>query len=146
MKTPIETALNEFGTKSIAGLLHNAEVVKYFKGIGQAWVKDDETAWCAAFLNWVLMKSGKMYTSSLLARSFMHYGTPTTTPQVGDIVVLWRGNKYGPFGHCGLFIKQTNELVYILGGNQADQVSIESYSKTQLLGYRQIPLATRNVV
>ena len=143
---PIEIALNEYGTKGVAGILNNAEVVKYFKEIGHGWVKDDETAWCAAFLNWVLKKAGKIHTGALNARSFLTYGVSTKTPQVGDIVVLWRISRNGPYGHCGLFVRQTKNTVFILGGNQLNQVCIQEYSKEYLLDYRQIPLASKAVI
>jgi uncharacterized protein (TIGR02594 family) len=71
-----------------------------------------------------------------MARDFLKYGKKTDTPVVGDIVVLWRDKKEGPFGHVGIFIKSGVSNIYILGGNQSERVSIEVYPKTQLLGFR----------
>jgi uncharacterized protein (TIGR02594 family) len=137
---PFEIALKEWGTKSISGVIHNPDVIKYFKEIGQSWVKDDETAWCAAFANWCLVKASRPQTRSLAARSFLTYGLSTKTPTLGDLVVLWRISPLGPFGHVGFYVKDTKDYVYILGGNQAGQVNIQGFPKTQLLDYRQIPL------
>lgn len=136
---PFKIALTQYGNKEIAGLLHNAEVVKYFKEIGQTWVKDDETAWCAAFVNWCLKKAGLQHTGSLAARSFLSYGVSTKKPLPGDLVVLWRITKNSSYGHVGFFVREKDDIIYILGGNQGDQVNISMYSKTQLLDYRVIP-------
>lgn len=135
---PYVYALQEWGTKAIAGATHEPEVLRYFAEIGAAWVKDDETAWCAAFVNWCLMKAGLKYSAALNARSFLTYGTPTTTPVLGDIVVLWRIARSGPYGHVGFFVKETNGYVYLLAGNQSNTVNITAYDKTYLLGYRHI--------
>lgn len=136
--TPLQFALTQYGTKEIAGLLHNAEVVKYFKEIGQGWVKDDETAWCAAFLNWCLKKSGRVFLNTLNARSFLNYASSTTQPKLGDIVILWRYAKVSPYGHVGFYISETKNDIFILGGNQANEVNISRYPKTQLLDYRTV--------
>lgn len=139
---PFEIALKEYGTKRIAGAFHNAEVIKYFKEIGQDWVRNDETAWCAAFLNWCLMKAGKPFSSSLMARNFLSYGVSTKKPEIGDIVVLWRVAKNSPYGHAGFYIKETKNSIFILGGNQSDEVNIKEYDKGMLLDYRKITTAT----
>lgn len=140
--TPLEIALKEYGTKEIAGILHNAEVVKYFKAIGHKWVNDDETAWCAAFANWCLLKAGKPHTGKLNARSFLEYGQATKKPVLGDLVVLWRIRRDSVFGHVGFYIRETKDSIYMLGGNQSDEVNIAAFPKTQLLGYRKIPEVT----
>lgn len=134
----ILNALAEYGTKGIEGLEDNQIIVNYFRKIGYKWVDDDETPWCAAFLNYILLKSGLTGTNKLNARSFLQIGKETKTPTSGDVVILWRINKNGPFGHCGLFIKETKNTIYILGGNQSNEVNITEYSKSQLLGYRNI--------
>lgn len=73
----------------------------------------------------------------LNARSFLNWGTETTEPQLGDIVVLSRGDPDGWKGHVGFFKGfDANGDILILGGNQGDSVSVSSYSKDRLLGYR----------
>ena len=65
----ILNALAEYGTKGIEGLEDNQIIVNYFRKIGYKWVDDDETPWCAAFLNYILLKSGLTGTNKLNARS-----------------------------------------------------------------------------
>lgn len=136
---PYEIALKEYGTKEIVGAKHNAKVVGYFKEIGHKWVQDDETAWCAAFANWCLKQAGKPHTGKLNARSFLDYGQITKNPVLGDVVVLWRISRNSVFGHVGFFIKLDENGIYILGGNQSNEVNIMRFPKDQLLGYRKPP-------
>ena len=136
---PFEIALNEYGVYEIVGAINSPRVMKYSKEIGLTWIKDDETAWCALFVNWCLKKAGKPNTGAVNARSFLKYGVSTTAPVLGDIVILWRGSKTGTLGHVGFFIHDTKNYIYILGGNQSDSVNITRFAKTQLLDYRKIP-------
>ena len=55
---------------------------------------------------------------------------------MGDIVVLWRIAKDSPFGHVGFYISETQNGIYILGGNQSGEVNIQKFPKTNLLEYR----------
>lgn len=136
--TPLICALKEYNVSSIPGVGNNPRVLKYFADIGHSWVKEDDTAWCACFANWVLKQCGYEGTGSLLARSFLKLGQPTTTPLVGDIVVLWRISPASGYGHVGFFIKETETTVFILGGNQTERVNIQEFPKTRLLGYRKL--------
>jgi uncharacterized protein (TIGR02594 family) len=131
-------ALKEFGVKEIAGKTHNLEVLKYFTETGHEWVKDDETAWCSAFANWVCKKAGLEYSGALNARSWLNIGCEIDTPEVGDVVVFWRGNPDGWQGHVAFFVRQTKDWIYVLGGNQNNQVKISAYHKNRLLGYRRL--------
>lgn len=135
----IDAALHEYGLAAIPGDVDNAEVVKYFTEINATWVKDDDTAWCAAFVNWCLMKARQKYSSALNARSFMSYGIETNDPVLGDLVVLWRISRDSVYGHVGFFVTQKGEHVYILGGNQSGEVNVKRFPKYQVLGYRAIP-------
>lgn len=136
----LKIALKEYGTWEWAGKDHNPQVLKYSKEIGLTWVKDDETAWCSIFVNWCLMKAGLPITGQVKARSFMKYGTSTKKPELGDIVVFWRENINGTLGHVAFYIRETKNTIYVLGGNQNQQVNISAYSKAQLLDYRKVPL------
>jgi len=96
------------------------------------------TAWCAAFIDAVLHTSGQGGgTGKLNARSYMNWGQPVDNPQRGDVVVLWRGSRDGWQGHVGFFEGyDPNGDIRILGGNQSNQVSVESFSPERLLGFR----------
>ena len=138
MREVLDKALDEWGTKEIVGKKHNPEVLKYFGEIGHSWVKNDELAWCSAFINWCAKKAGFDYTGKLNARSWLDIGKQIIKPAKGDLVIFWRKNLYGPFGHVGLFIRETKSFIYVLGGNQNNQVGIKAYPKKQFLEYRRL--------
>ena len=120
----ISTALSQWNETGIIGTKSNPEILAYFEASGFPNIQDDDIAWCAAFVNWVLAKCGIQGTEKLLARSFLNWGKKTETPQVGDIVVLWRISPDSIYGHVGFYVSETVSSVYILGGNQADSVNI----------------------
>ena len=138
MREVLDKALDNYGLKETVGKKHNPVIVKMFSDIGHGWVKNDELAWCAMIVNWWLKETGYEYTGKLNARSFLEIGEPVKIPEKGNLVIFWRINKHGPFGHVGLFIRETNNLIYVLGGNQNNKVCIKAYPKSQLLEYRKL--------
>lgn len=129
-------ALGEYGVKGIPGTTHNADILTYFRAPGFKWVKDDETAWCAAFVNWAFWKAGLKVPGTLAARSFLTVGKRTLAPKLGDLVVFWRVSKDSPYGHVGFFVRETKDAIYVLGGNQSNAVNITAFPKSQVLDYR----------
>jgi uncharacterized protein (TIGR02594 family) len=73
-----------------------------------------------------------------VAKSWLGVGRPVDQPHLGDVVVLWREHPKSWKGHVGLFIRQTPNWVYLLGGNQGNRVSIQAYRRHRVLGYRDI--------
>jgi uncharacterized protein (TIGR02594 family) len=134
----IEIALQEYGIKEITGTEHNAEVLKYFKAVKGANIQDDETAWCSAFANWVLAEGGSIGSGKLNARSWLNVGEAVTEPKLGDIAVFWRETPVSWKGHVGFVIRVEGDYVWVLGGNQGNEVKIQAYNTNQLLGYRRI--------
>ena len=134
----LDIAFSQYGVKEIVGKNHNPIVLKYFNETGHEWVKDDETAWCSAFANWVCKKAGLEYSGALNARSWLNVGCEVEAPKLGDIAIFSRGNPNGWQGHVGFFIRETKNWVYVLGGNQANQVKISAYPKSRLLEFRRL--------
>jgi uncharacterized protein (TIGR02594 family) len=126
------------GIKEIKGSRHNPKVVQFFKDVGHGWVKNDETAWCAAFVGAMLAHCDMPHTSSLAARSYLQWGRKTSRPKRGDIVVFKRGNSSWQ-GHVAFYLGEASGRIYVLGGNQANAVNVRSYTKSSLLGYREKP-------
>jgi uncharacterized protein (TIGR02594 family) len=120
---------------------HNPKVVDYFAEVGHSWVKDDETAWCAAFVGAMLKRAGLPHTGKLNARSYLGWGEDIAVEdaQLGDVVVFSRGNPNGWKGHVAFLHGFTDRGdLLVLGGNQGNQVNIKSYSRSRLLGIRRI--------
>jgi len=133
----LEIAFAEYGVKEIPGKENNPEVMKYSRETGLTWVKDDETAWCSLFANWVCMKAGLPRSGKANARSWLDVGKPVTEPQMGDIVVFKRGTSEWQ-GHVGFFMSKRKALIYVLGGNQGDAVKVAGYDEKDLLGIRRL--------
>lgn len=139
MNKAFKTALQYVGTKEYTKKgEHNPKIVEMFSKIGHSWVKDDETAWCAAFVNFCLAINGLKQTGKLDARSFLKYAKKVDKPQLGDIVVFWRSSRNSWKGHVGFYVSEDEENIYCLGGNQSNSVNITGYAKYRLLGYRRI--------
>lgn len=140
MSQLINIALSQYGVTETEGKKHNPKVLNYFKEIGHQWVTTDETAWCSAFMNWVALKGNVERSHKLTARSWLHIGKAIQKPKLNDVVVLWRHKKSSWKGHVGLFIgySEDQKHIYILGGNQNNQVNIKKYPAYRLLGFRRL--------
>lgn len=128
-------ALKESGVTEIVGSKHSSRVLEYHHATSLK-ASDDETPWCAAFVNWCLLQAGIPGTNSALARSFQKWGIPAFNPKEGDIVVLWRDSKISTKGHVGFFVKRDAKYVYIFGGNQGNKVCLSKYPIERVLTYR----------
>lgn len=136
----LEEAEKHLGVEEWPGAKHNPAVLAYFEASGNAWVKDDETPWCAAFVNAILAILGLPTNGKLNARSFLEYGEPVSLANVrpGDIVVFWRGSPNGWQGHVGIVVSINGDKVMVLGGNQGNKVSIAPYPMSRVLGFRRV--------
>jgi uncharacterized protein (TIGR02594 family) len=130
--------LKHYGTKEILGATHNPEILAMFQEIGYDWVKDDETAWCSAALNYFAMKAGYERSGKLDARSWLKMPIMVLKPEIGDVVVFSRGDINGWQGHVGLYISSNVQEIFCLGGNQKNQICIEAYPRDRVLGYRKL--------
>lgn len=139
MRGYLNLAFRHFGVKEITGEKDNPIIVKYFDDLGfNGSQLKDETAWCSAFANWICKEYGAKYSGKLNARSWLKVGTKIENPEVGDVVVFWRQSRESWKGHVGFFINESNDYIYVLGGNQSNQVSIKPYPKSRLLEYRKV--------
>jgi len=138
MSRALAIAMSQYGITEWTGIEHNPEVMKYFQEIGHNWVKDDETAWCAAFVNWVLLKAGIKGTGKLNAKSFLELGVDNNLEDAmsGDVIVLERGKPGDPYGHVGFLVHYDDHYIWLLGGNQGNQVNIAKYSRKAFLSAR----------
>jgi uncharacterized protein (TIGR02594 family) len=136
-------ALSLYGLREVSGAVDNPTILEMAKDCGFTDYRHDETPWCSLYLNWVALKAGYERSKSLAARSWLTTGQPIMAPVVGDVAVLWRGSKDGPYGHVGLYMASFNGLLWLLGGNEGNMAQIQGYSPTQLLGYRRLQLLTK---
>lgn len=97
--------------------------------------------WCSIFACAALEVSGVTSTRSALAHSFTtspHF-TKLDAPRAGALAVFWRGSPDSGLGHVGFYVGEDATHVKVLGGNENDEVEIESIPKAGstmgLLGY-----------
>lgn len=95
-------------------------------------VNPRRTAWCAAFVNGILKRKGYETSGSLMANSFLKYGTKVNEPQLGDIVVF--GSHVGFFQ--GFTYINGRKHVAVLGGNQGNSVKVSYYPVSKVRSYR----------
>lgn len=148
-----EIIFNEYALKESQGPEANTpEILRLFSEIGHKWVKTDETAWCAATVNAVLMRAGFPYNRKLSAKSFLSLGEKISTPrplgsstEFVDIVLFWRNRPWTNYdpddfetGHVGFFLKERKDLIYTLGGNQSNMIKVSGYERSRLEQYRRI--------
>lgn len=133
---PIVLAIQDLGIKEVRGG-ENPKIVQYSKDVGHSWVKEDEVAWCAAFVGSCLERAGIRSTRLLNARSYLNWNQPTSTPKTGDIAVFSRGSNPAE-GHVAFFLRDEGDKVIVLGGNQSDSVSVQGYPRSSLLGFRSV--------
>ena len=132
---PFYIALAEIGTKETKGKRATKRILEYYKACNEKLhISSDEVPWCAAFVGWCLKQAGLVGTGLLTARSYSRWGD-ACKPKMGCIVVLKRGKSKWQ-GHVGFLIKKTSRFVYILGGNQNNQVKISRYYLKDVLDYR----------
>ena len=135
------------GMKEIPGVAANPQIVAMLR-LEDPSITQDEVAWCSAFVNYIAWLLGFERSQSLAARSWLLVGTPTKIEDAhaeDDVVIFKRGTGVQPGpdviaapGHVGLFAGITNGRILVLGGNQGDSVSIESFSTDLVLGIRHL--------
>mgnify|MGYP001568627495 CR=1 FL=1 len=138
-ETWLSVALGEIAdhTAEIPGPAANPQIVQY-NAVTTLKATSDEVPWCSSFACWVMEQAGAPSTKSMMARSWLNWagGEMLSLPRFGAIVVLARGAKMSNQGHVGFLVSSRPGRVAILGGNQGDQVSIEWYDESRVLGYR----------
>lgn len=149
--TPFQLAERFVGVKEIPGSESNPQILSMLK-LDADWPEGDSVGWCSGFINYIMWQLRLPRSKSLLARSWLNIGRPITLreAQVGfDIVILSRGSlpQQGPEnttapGHVGFYAGNQNHLngdvVYLLGGNQNDEVNLRSYPVKRILGIRRV--------
>ncbi|MBC9208268.1 TIGR02594 family protein [Roseomonas aerophila] len=126
-------AENELGVAEIPGRQHNPRIVEYHMTTSLQ-AGDDETPWCASFVNWVMRQAGYSGTNSAAAKSWKGWGS-ASGGRYGAITVLRRqrsghdastGSSSG--FHVGFMTKQTAGHIQLLGGNQGNMVKLSNFN------------------
>jgi uncharacterized protein (TIGR02594 family) len=97
-----------------------------------------EIPWCGAFVATCV----RMYQpalplpdNALGARNWARAGV-SVKPQLGAILVFWRGSPTGWSGHVGFYWGEDDDAFHVLGGNQSDAVTVTRIGRGRLLAAR----------
>lgn len=126
-------AEKHIGLTEIPGARHNSEILQMWKDIKRGGIKDDETAWCAAFTGAMLERVGIRSSRFESAKSYLNWGVKLEAPVAGCIAVFTRTGG----GHVGFVVgKDIKGNLLVLGGNQSNAVNVRAFTPDRVSGYR----------
>ncbi len=126
----LRLAYSYLGLREIPGPRHNADVVGFWERLGLHF-RDDETPWCAGFVNAMIKDAGlpitPSYRAAALGWRWSGYGTRLPGPALGAVMSITRPGRPGS-GHMTFVAgKDSHGRIMGLGGNQGNAVSINPY-------------------
>lgn len=129
----LKFALQHIGVREIPGVNHHPLILKMWKAIKRGGIKDDETAWCAAFVGFSLEETGVRSTRFESAKSYLDWGVALEEPARGCVAVFTRNGG----GHVGFVtgVDPSGRLL-VLGGNQGNEVNVRAFPRDRLSGLR----------
>lgn len=143
-KEPIwlRNARKDIGQTEVKGPNTNPRLEELIRKADDGLAPNDELAWCARFVNGTLAEAGIKGTRSAMARSFSTWGRNVYEEKalvripLGAVLVFSRPPSPSQ-GHVGFAVGYTRDAkVLCLGGNQKDQVRIDSFNVERLITAR----------
>ncbi len=125
------------GTTEIAGHRHNRAILDWASDARISYA-EDETPWCGLFVAHCItatLPTEPIPANPLGARQWMSFGREVA-PQLGAVMVFWRGSRDGWLGHVSMYWAEDAAYYHVLGGNQSNAVNITRLDKSRLLGAR----------
>jgi uncharacterized protein (TIGR02594 family) len=127
-------AIKLFGTKEMPGDGDSPEILLWAKETGLNRVySHDIIPWCGLFMALITQRSGNKFPENpLWALNWLKFGVLVSSAMLGDVLVFKRPTG----GHVALYIGETGDCYYTLGGNQSDSVCISKILKSRCVGIR----------
>jgi len=141
MKNLIQLAAPEIGVTEVQGEDSNPRILAYAEQIGFGnWYHNDDTPWCSVFLNWAAAQAGLERSQDGRASSWQTVGKITEHPEPGDIGLFAPTAEQDRITHVGIYVgySQDQKRIYLLGGNQSDQVNISGFRAETLVEFRRL--------
>ena len=145
--TALAIARQFVGVREGVGAVDNPLIVAMLQ-LEDPGVQHDAVPWCSSFVNFVCWLLGIPRSKSLAARSWLNVGKPIALSDAMagfDVVILQRGDGPQPGagvvnapGHVAFYVGHDADHIQVLGGNQGDAVSVESFPTTRVLGVRRL--------
>jgi len=125
------------GVAETAGRESNPVILAWAEGLDLDYAGDD-IPWCGLFVAHCMRigaPDAELPANPLGARNWLQFGR-RVSPELGAVLVFWRGSKSGWKGHVGFYLGEDANSYFVLGGNQSDAVTVARISKHRLLGAR----------
>ncbi|OPH50862.1 TIGR02594 family protein [Vibrio campbellii] len=129
--TWMKTAFGELGQTEVPGAKANPRILEYFSA-SKFWGTDDsggQNAWCGSFVAWVFKQHDiKPVKEAYRAKEWEAFGKSVTNPIHGALGIKTRRGG----GHVAFVVGKSpdGKYLYMLGGNQNNQVNIAKYPLT----------------
>ena len=138
MLSALQVAIREYHHKvrEIPGAVHDSRILEYHNATTLG-ATEDELPWCASFVCWCLESVWIQSPRSARARDFEVWGDPVGESYPGCVAVLSRGSNQNQ-GHVGFYLESSPWGVMILGGNQGNRISIETFPSERLITLREL--------
>lgn len=127
----MQTAERELGQREVPGSRANPRILEYFRS-SRYWGTDDtgeENAWCASFISWIMEQHGYTPPSAAFrAKEWKNFGQTIARPVYGAIGIKSRSGG----GHVAFVAGKSSDgsKLYMLGGNQSNEVNISEYPRS----------------
>lgn len=133
-------ALQMYGQREVPGPDSDKEILGMIQKTAPIVKDDSKYAWCGVFLKEISEQCcGPIPEGYQGARKWLNVGEEVTrNPMPGDVVIFWRESKSSWKGHVALYVRETKDKVFVLGGNQDNMVNIKPYAKSRILGIRRL--------
>ncbi len=127
-------ALALHGVREAAGSADNPVILAWAREAGlEAVYRHDAMAWCGLFMAVVARRAGYAPPAApLWALNWAAFGQPSPLPSIGDVLTFTRPTPAGMAGHVGLYVGEDADCFHVLGGNQADVVSVARLARRRL--------------
>lgn len=136
----IQEALPLIGTLETPGAADNPVILAWAGEVGKdiaAVYGDDRIPWCGLFAAVVCKRAGKpVIAGPLWARNWAKFGSPSDRASLGDVLVF---SRPGGGGHVGFYLAEDASAYHVIGGNQADAVSVARIAKSRCIAVRRPP-------
>ncbi len=130
----MQIAIMEVGVQEVAGAADNPRILEYLQSCGIGGnLLHDETAWCAAFVNWCVKCSGYQPRGSARVSDWWSWGRPVVATYGAICIMQPLTVDQAGSGHIGFLHAQDATNVWLLSGNSHNQVRIAAYPKSKLI-------------
>jgi uncharacterized protein (TIGR02594 family) len=134
----LQTAFELMGTREKPGKGSNEAIIGWARDLEIVSYNDDDIPWCGLFVAHCVgsqLPEESLPNNPLGARAWERFGHKTT-PQLGAVMVFWRGSKTSGLGHVGFYWAEDDEAYHILGGNQSNAVTVTRLARSRFLQAR----------